>query len=170
MNIRTETPEDAPAVRLINELAFGRAEEADLVDRLRLTCPESLSLVAEDDGEVVGHILFTPASIETDGEPVVGMGLAPMAVAPVRQRQGVGSALVEHGLSLLKTRGCPFVIVLGHPGYYPRFGFEIAGRLGLTCQWEDVPGEAFMAVVYDAEVMEGVAGKVKYRAEFDAAM
>jgi len=170
MQIRQETTADIPAVRRLNEQAFARAEEADLVDRLRRTCPEAYALVAEDDGEIVGHILFTPAKIESDERSVVGMGLAPMAVAPARQRQGIGSRLVERGLSDLKSRGCPFVIVLGHPDFYPRFGFEIAGRLGLTCQWEDVPGEAFMAIVYDQEAMSGVEGTVKYRAEFDAAM
>ncbi|MBU0741778.1 N-acetyltransferase [bacterium] len=169
MLIRPEQPADIPAVRLINELAFAQPDEADLVDRLRLTCPDALSLVAEDDAQVVGHILFTPARIEAEGQTIVGMGLAPMAVAPLRQRQGIGSLLVERGLSELKTRGCPFVIVLGHPDFYPRFGFEIASRLGLTCQWEDVPGEAFMAVVYDQDAMAGIEGVVKYRSEFDAA-
>jgi putative acetyltransferase len=170
ISIRLERPDDIPAIRLVNELAFERPEEADLVDKLRLTCPEAISLVAEDDGQVVGHLLFTPALIESEERTVRGMGLAPMAVAPLRQREGIGSKLVEHGLTQLKARGCPFVIVVGHPDFYPRFGFEIASRLGLTCQWEDVPGEAFMAVVYDQEVMEGVSGVVKYRREFDEAM
>lgn len=170
INVRREQPDDIPAVRLVNELAFERSEEADLVDKLRMTCPDALSLVAEEDGQIVGHILFTPALIDDEGETVKGMGLAPMAVAPLRQRQGIGSKLVEHGLTQLKARGCPFVIVVGHPDFYPRFGFEIAARLGLTCQWEDVPGEAFMAVVYDQTAMEGVKGVVKYRAEFDQAM
>ena len=170
ISIRREQPDDIPAVRLINELAFESPAEADLVDKLRLACPDALSLVAEDDGRLVGHILFTPTLIESEGETVRGMGLAPMAVSPPHQRQGVGSKLVEHGLAQLKGRGCPFVIVLGHPDFYPRFGFEIAGRLGLTCQWEDVPGEAFMAVVYDQTAMEGVHGVVKYRQEFDEAM
>ena len=168
MLIRPETLDDIPGIRLINELAFDQPDEANLVDKLRLTCPDALSFVAEDGGQVVGHILFTPATIESDGESIVGMGLAPMAVAPVRQREGIGKKLIEHGLGLLREQGCPFVIVIGHPGYYPRFGFDIAARLGLVCQWEDVPGEAFMAIVYDQNAMHGVEGTVKYRPEFDA--
>ncbi len=170
ITVRPEQTADIPDVRLINEQAFERPDEADLIDKLRLACSDALSLVAEDDGQVVGHILFTPTLIESEERTVKGMGLAPMAVAPVRQRQGIGSLLVERGLGELKARGCPFVIVIGHPDFYPRFGFEIASRLGLACQWEDVPGEAFMAAVYDQEAMEGVRGVVKYRGEFDAAM
>ena len=98
------------------------------------------------------------------------MGLAPMAVAPEHQRQGVGSALVERGLALLRERGCPFVIVLGHPTYYPRFGFVPASRSGLTCQWDGIPDDVFMAQILDAERMHGVAGAARYRDEFDDAM
>ena len=97
MTIRAERPEDASRVRHVNELAFGRPAEADLVERLRRACTDSLSLVAEDDA-VVGHILFTPVVVESAGRRVLGMGLAPMAVLPDRQRQGIGSQLVRRGL------------------------------------------------------------------------
>ena len=130
----------------------------------------TLSLVAEDQGNIVGHILFTPVTVDRDGHQVTGMGLAPMAVAPNRQRQGIGTALIEHGLGLLRQRGCPFVIVLGHPEYYPRFGFERASRHGLACQWEGVPDEAFMALILDPEALRDVSGIARYRDEFDAAM
>jgi putative acetyltransferase len=166
--IREERSEDVPRVRMVNDLAFGQSMEGDIVDRLRQVCPDSLSLVAEDDA-VVGHILFTPAVIEGAGRRVVGMGLAPMAVLPDCQRQGIGSELVRRGLETLRERGCPFVIVLGHPEYYPRFGFEPASRHGLTCQWAGVPDEAFMVLVLDARVMKGVSGLAKYRDEFNAA-
>lgn len=166
--IRIETSQDAPGVRTVNERAFGRPQEADLVDELRRTCVECISLVAEDAG-IVGHILFSPVAVEASGGLVVGMGLAPVAVIPERQRQGVGSALVERGLALLRERGCPFVIVLGHPDLYPRFGFERASSHGLACQWEGVPDEAFMVLVLDAGAMDGVSGVARYRAEFDAA-
>jgi putative acetyltransferase len=83
--------------------------------------------VAEDDGAIVGHILFTPVVVE--GRPALGMGLAPLAVLPGRQRQGIGSQLVRRGLDSLRERGCPFVVVVGHPEYYPRFGFEPALRV-----------------------------------------
>jgi putative acetyltransferase len=106
--------------------------EADIVDALRSSCPEALSLVAIQDTHVVGHMLFTPVTI--DGASIVGgMGLAPMAVLPEKQRLGIGSRLVRAGLEQLRHVGCPFVIVLGHPEYYPRFGFLPASRFGLSC-------------------------------------
>jgi putative acetyltransferase len=166
VTIRPEGPEDAAQVRTVNERAFGQPAEADLVDTLRQAGAVSLSLVAEDDG-VVGHILFTPVVIEHTGRRVVGMGLAPMAVVPGRQRQGIGSALVRHGLDVLRARGCPFVIVVGHPEYYPRFGFERASRHGIESQWEGIPDAAFMVLILDGRVMEGVSGTAKYSDEFN---
>ncbi len=139
------------------------------MDRLRATCADALSLVAVEDEAVIGHILFTPAIIESAGRRVVGRGPAPLAVLPDCQRRGVGSALVRHGLASLRERGCLFVIVLGHPDYYPRFGFERASLHGLLCQWE-VPDEAFMVLILDAAVLAGSSGVARYRAEFDAAM
>src|SRR4026208_473479 len=116
--LRPEGPDDSSQIRRVNELAFGQPAEADVVDNLRRVCVESLSLVAEeDDATIVGHILFTPVVVE--GLPP-GMGLAPMAVLPDRQRQGIGSQLVRRGLDILRERGCPFVVVVGHPEYYPR--------------------------------------------------
>jgi putative acetyltransferase len=167
--IRLEDPRDVAGVRVVNEEAFAQFEEADIVDTLRRTCHECVSLVAEDGG-IVGHILFSPAVVETDGRRVVGMGLAPMAVMPDRQRQGIGSALVEQGLAMLRERGCPFVIVLGHPEFYPRFGFERASAYGLTCQWDGVPDEAFMVLIFDSRATEGMSGVARYRDEFSAAM
>jgi putative acetyltransferase len=150
-------------------LAFGQPAEADIVDRLRESCADSVSLVAEDES-VVGAILFTPAVIESPDCAVVGMGLAPLAVTPDRQRQGIGSALVRRGLEILRERGCPFVLVLGHPEYYPRFGFERASAHGLTCPWDGVPDEAFMALVLDSKAMEGASGVARYRDEFNEAV
>lgn len=166
--IRDERPGDQTAVRLVNELAFGRADEADLVDTLRSTCPDALAFVAVDGDTVVGHILFTPVVVDSRGGPVTGSGLAPMAVLPSHQGQGVGTALVRHGIKELRTRGCPFVVVVGHPAYYPRFGFELASRQGLTSQWPDMPDEAFMVIVLDEGAMKGVTGVARYRGEFDA--
>jgi putative acetyltransferase len=167
ITIRAERPEDISAVRQINQLAFGQPDEAELVDKLRQACAESLSLVAEEDG-IVGHILFTPVVVESAGRRVVGMGLAPMAVRPDRQRGGVGSRLVERGLEILRERGCPFVVVVGHPEYYPRFGFEPASRHGLLSQWDGIRDEAFMALILDAPAMAGVSGVARYRGEFEA--
>jgi putative acetyltransferase len=165
ITIRPEKPADASQVRHVNELAFGQPAEADLVERLRQTCTDSLSLVAEDDA-VVGHILFTPVMLESGARRVVGKGLAPMAVLPDRQRQGIGSQLVRRGLDILRERGCPFVVVVGHPEYYPRFGFEPASTHGLASQWEGIPDAAFMALVLDVQAMAGVSGVAKYREEF----
>jgi len=170
MNIRPELPDDVPTIRAINDAAFEQEEEGAIVDAIRDAGCDSVSLVAEEDGAVVGHILFSPAVVEGPERPVVGMGLAPMAVAPDRQRDGIGSRLVRAGLEMLRERGCPFVIVLGHPEYYPRFGFEPASRHGLTCQWEGVPDEAFLILIENEKVMESVRGTVRYRDEFDAAM
>ena len=166
MTIRPERPEDAARVREVNQLAFGQPAEADLVDKLRANCAESLSLVAEDH-EVVAHILFTPVAVESAGRRVVGMGLAPMAVLPNRQRQGIGSRLVQRGLEVLRERGCPFVVVVGHAEYYPRFGFEPASKHGLASQWEGMPDEAFMVLVLDAPGMTAVSGVARYRDEFN---
>lgn len=170
MEVRLERPGDAAAIRLVDERAFEQPAEAGIVDGLRRACPEGVSLVADDAGEVVGHVLLTPVIIEAAGGPVTGMGLAPMAVLPERQRHGVGSALVERGLAILRERDCPFVVVLGHPDYYPRFGFERASAHGLVSQWEGVPDEAFMVLVLDRGAMRGVSGVARYRDEFDAAM
>ena len=163
--IRYERPDDADAVRRVNERAFDQPTEARLVDRLR-GCNGALSLVADDDG-VVGHILFTPVVVDNGGEKVVGMGLAPMAVAPQRQRQGIGTRLVERGLEVLRQRRCPFVVVVGHPEYYPRFGFQRASAHGLRCQWDGMPDDAFMALVLDDRAMRSVTGVARYRPEFD---
>lgn len=173
MNIRAEKPDDTQRIRLINELAFGQTTEADIVDSLRKECKECtefLSYVAEEKNEIIGHILFTPVVVESRGKTIQGMGLAPMAVLPARQREGIGSELVRHGLQELRDRGCPFVIVLGHPEYYPKFGFERASKFGLSCQWPGVPDEAFMALILDAARMNGISGVAEYRAEFSAAM
>ena len=168
--IRLEDPDDAAAVHQVNALAFGQPAEAILVDKLRDTCREALSLVAVDDvGELVAHILFTPVVVESEGRRIVGMGLAPMAVRPDCQREGIGSELVRRGLGILTERGCPFVVVVGHAQYYPRFGFEPASRHGLASQWDGMPDEAFMVTILDQPSMTGVRGVARYRDEFDEA-
>ena len=165
VTIRPENIDDAAQVRRVNELAFEQPAEANLVERLQQACEESLSLVADDHG-VVGHILFTPVVIESAERQVVGMGLAPMAVLPDRQRRGIGSQLVRQGLQMLRERGCPFVVVVGHPEYYPRFGFERASVHGLESQWDGVPDAAFMVLKLDPQAMANVSGVARYRDEF----
>jgi len=167
--VREEQPGDIQRVRELNLLAFGQPEEADIVDRLRHNCGDILSLVSLKENTVVGHLLFSPIVIEGDGEPVWGMALGPMAVLPEFQRQGIGSELMRTGISQMKKRGCPFLILIGHPEYYPRFGFLPARGLGIDCEWE-VPDEAFMMLVLDKSAMKGVTGTAKYRPEFSGGM
>ena len=169
--IRPEQPADVAHVHAVNEQAFGQPLEADLVDALRRNCPDALSLVAvDDDGTIVGHILFTPVTLAGGGDEISGMGLAPMAVLPDRQRQGIGTALVQRGIETLAARGCPFVIVVGHPEYYPRLGFERASLHGIRCQWDSVPDEAVMIRVLDPATMASRSGVARYRDELDAAV
>ena len=163
--VREEQPQDIPAVREVNLQAFGQTQEADLVDTLRQNCNDSLSLVAVMQNQVVGHILFSPAAIGSEGGTVRGMALAPMAVLPQHQRQGIGSELARAGITRLEGSECPFVIVLGHAGYYPRFGFEPASRHGIRSEWE-VPDDAFMILVLNPAQMQGVSGVAKFRPEF----
>ena len=170
ISVRKEELRDKDAVRAINLAAFEGGPEGDLVDALRESCPEHLSLVAEEEGRIVGHILFTPVTIDGHGLRVDGMGLAPMAVEPDRQRRGIGSLLVNRGIELVRNRGCPFLVVLGHPEYYPRFGFVLASTYGLRSQWQGVPDEAFMAMVFDSSGLPAGGGVARYREEFDAAM
>ena len=161
IEIGDERAGDEAAIRRVTTEAFGQPDEAEIIDALREHCTNRLSLVALDGDDVVGHILFTPATLEH----VEGMGLAPMAVLPDRQREGIGSKLVRRGLDELRERDYPFVIVLGHPEYYPRFGFERASARGIRCKWE-ASGEAFMILVFDEAAMAGVSGLAHYRSEF----
>ena len=164
--IRREMPEDHPAVRRVNEQAFGRPQEADLVERLREGCPGVISLVANAGAEMVGHILFSPAVIEREGRSTNGLGLAPIAVLPDLQRQGIGKALIEAGIDKIRASGEPFVIALGHPGYYPRFGFVSASRFGIRCEYDGVPDEVFMILVLKDDVLAEISGVARYRPEF----
>jgi putative acetyltransferase len=168
--IRSEKLGDAAAVRIVNEKAFSRPVEPDLVDKLRVFCPEAVSLVAESEGVIVGHILFTPVMLQTRTKRIAGMGLGPMAVVPERQNQGIGSQLVTAGLEVLRQQACPFVVVLGHAEYYPRFGFTPASRRGIHCPWEGVPDNVFMAIALDETAMSGASGVVRYRDEFNEAI
>jgi putative acetyltransferase len=167
VTIRREKPDDITAVRAVNETAFGQPTEAGIVDSIRMACPDAVSLVAIEGERVVGHIFFSPVVVSGPSGSIQGMGLAPMAVLPERQRRGIGSMLVQAGVDAMRKRNCPFVIVLGHPEYYPRFGFTPASRYGLSCQWDGIPDEAFMVLILDEAVMAGVSGTARYRGEFD---
>jgi putative acetyltransferase len=165
---RKEEPDDIAAIHDLNLAAFDNGPEAGLVDKLRASCEDYLAFVAVEDGSVVGHVAFTSATIENCS--ATGLGLAPMAVLPSHQRRGIGSRLVRHGLEYLRDAGCPFVIVLGHPEYYPRFGFERASIHQVRCQWDGVPDEAFMIAVFTRGILPKAGGIAKYRKEFDEAL
>ena len=165
--IRPETERDYPAVRQVNELAFNRPGEAELVDALRKNARPYISLLAELDGLTVGHIFFSPVLIESEASSVTALGLGPMAVLPEHQNRGIGSELVRHGLEACRSIGHDVVVVLGHPEYYPRFGFVPARQKGLSCEYP-VPDEVFMVTELKAGALAGHHGTVKYRPEFNS--
>jgi len=164
--IREEKPEDIADIQTINESAFGQPNEAKLVDMLRSRKKIRFSLVALLKDRIVGHILFSPAVIESEEDTVSLVGLAPMAVYPDYQRKGVGSRLVEAGIMRCRDAGFPGIIVLGHPDYYPRFGFVPAGRYGITCEF-DVPDDVFLILALKEEALKGRSGIAKYQPEFN---
>ena len=162
IEIREERPEDIPAIRDVNRHAFGQEQEGRIVDALRSNGAAMLSLVATVDSRVVGHIMYSPITV---GDKVTGAALGPMAILPEHQRQGLGSKLIEAGIQKLREAGYPFIIVLGHADYYPRFGFKPASGFGIKCEW-DVPDNVFMLLVLDEAKMQRVTGLAKYRQEF----
>jgi putative acetyltransferase len=162
--IREERQGDAERIRGVNLAAFEASAEADLVDALRRDAAPLVSLVAEDDANVLGHILFSPVTLAS-APGLFLMGLAPMAVVPSRQRQGVGTALVHEGLERCRHLDAAAVVVLGHPEYYPRFGFFPAARWSLRCEY-DVPEEAFMVRELRDGALKGLSGTVQYHPVF----
>ena len=164
VSVRFEQPADAADVREVHERAFDGPLEARIVDALRGS-RDSISIVATADDRVVGHILFTPVTVEQQPESLRVAGLAPMAVRPEFQRSGIGSELVRMGLQECRRRGYGGVVVVGHPEYYPRFGFVPAHTLGMACEYP-VPPEAFMVIELEAGALDGCQGIVRFRPEF----
>ena len=164
MLIRAEEQRDRTAVHAVNVSAFETPAEADLVDALREQAEPLVSLIAEDNGAIVGHIMFSPVSLSGHAALKI-MGLAPMAVAPGHQRKGIGSSLVRAGLEQCRQLGFGAVVVLGHPTYYPRFGFSSSTRFGIGCEYE-VPEEVFMVVELEAGFLRDASGRVKYHIAF----
>jgi len=163
--IRPETTEDAAAVRQVNEEAFGRRDEADIVEKLRSRQAFTLSLVATCAEKVVGHILFSPVTIESEFESFAVLGLGPVAVLPPYQNKGIGSQLIRTGIEICRKAGHKVIVLVGHPTYYPRFGFLRASTYDLKYEY-DVPDEAFMALELRQSALEGRSGIVKFRPEF----
>jgi putative acetyltransferase len=165
VELRTEGPADIEAIRALNREAFGQDAEADLVDALRAAGDLSISLVALLGDVVVGHIAMSPAKIRHESGDTACLALAPMAVVPRAQAQGIGSRLVEAALERSRDEGHRIVIVLGHPLYYPRFGFEPVGARGIRCPYE-APPEAFMGLGLQHNALAGVRGVVEYAPAF----
>jgi putative acetyltransferase len=168
LNIRDEHESEREAVRAVHRAAFGNSQEADLVGLLRAHGKASLSLVALVGNRVVGHVLFSPVSVEVMPaesriEPAV-LGLGPVGVVPELQKRGVGSRLIEHGLAACRRGGCHAVVVLGHPSYYPRFGFRKASDHGLFNEYN--ADDAFMVLDLVPNALDGIRGLVRYAAEF----
>lgn len=154
MHLREQQPADEPAVRALHRASFGdhAAAVADLVDGLRqaATAQGSLSLVAADGDDVVGHVLFTPSLLDAPRRLVDVQVLSPVAVLPVRQKQGVGSALIRHGLGVLGERGVPLVFLEGPPDYYSRLGFRPGAELGFRRPSLRIPQAAFQVFTLPA--------------------
>lgn len=174
ITIRPESPGDRQGIFRVHERAFGRPEEAVLVDDLRAGGNLFLSLAAFLDGEIVGHIAFSPVVIEgteserKEGEETVpALALAPVGVLPQHQGKGIGGALVRAGLEECERRDCPLVIVLGDPAYYGRFGFVSARPFGIGHPFGSaVPDEAFMLRFAGGAFPENLRGVVRYAPEF----
>lgn len=164
MLIRAEEETDHAGVHALNVVAFETPAEADLVDALRTQAKSIVSLVAEEGESVVGHILFSPVTLSGHAGLKI-MGLAPMAVAPTHQRHGIGSDLVRAGLERCKALGFGAVVVLGHPKFYPRFGFLPSTHFGIGSDY-DVPEDAFMVSELQPGYLHGVSGTIQYHAAF----
>lgn len=163
--VREEREEDAAAIARVIELAFGGRAEAALVELLRRRGAVELALVAEQEGELAGHVLFSRVTIQAPGFEGTALGLAPLAVLPSRQRRGIGSALTREGLRRAGIAGHRAVVVLGHPEYYPRFGFLPAERFGLSCEFPAPPG-VFQVLELAPGALAGPGGRVAYDRAF----
>jgi putative acetyltransferase len=164
---RPEQSGDEAAIARVNDEAFGQPDEARIVDAIRRAGHPMISLVAVDGEPIVGHILFTPIDLDSPGPAISVMGLGPMAVLPPFQRRGIGSMLVNAGLRDCKNAGCQAVVVIGHPEFYPRFGFRPARAYGLRSEF-DVPDDVFMVAELTPGALADCRGLVRYLPEFGA--
>ena len=168
VTIRPESAVDYTAISKVICLGFGREAEANLVENLRQTpnyIPE-LALVAEEDDQIVGHILFTKAALETPTSHELILTLAPLVVHPDYQYQGIGAHLVRHGLEACRGLGYPAVVVIGHAKYYPRFGFRPAIEKGINAPFQ-VPEDVFMVIELSPGFLDELSGVVSFPPEFD---
>ncbi|SRR5260221_4516230 len=162
VEVRIESPEDRQAIYQVNVAAFGRKAEARLVDELRKSAKPFLSFVAHQNGKIVGHVSYSPVLIGASGS---GLGLAPIAVLPRFQRQGIGTVLLSASLQCLHRQGYPWVVVLGHPAFYSRFGFLPSQQHEITCEY-DVPSDLFMVQELIRGSLAGIVGVARYHSAF----
>lgn len=162
--VRAETPADYEAIASLTRCAFNNEAEVNLINALRQQAADGIALVAEQHGQIVGHILFSAATLDNAPKTRL-MALAPMAVSNVLQHQGIGSALVRAGLEQCKKQGVAAVVVMGHPAYYPRFGFTPASRFNISCPWQ-APDNAFMLLELTPGALKGKSGQVQYHPAF----
>ena len=166
MKIRKENQADSDAIARLNDEAFSSREESKFVEGLRASGNLYLSLVAEEKGEIVGHIAFSPVVVEGHNLTTL-VGLAPMSVNPKFQGKGIGSDLVRRSIEILRDQGMTAIFVLGHPGYYPRFGFKPASsHFGIRSTY-DVSDDVFMAVELEDQSLDGINGVANYCAQFN---
>lgn|SRR5512134_1461378 len=161
--IRPASLEDAAAIRRVHVTAFPTAAEADVVERLRASGKAVIELVALDGDSIVGHIVFSPVALRPRAG-AVGLGLAPLAVLPDHEKHGVGRRLIQNGLAECHRWGAGFVVVIGDPPYYTRFGFEPAAKHGLRSPYS--AGDAFMVFKLEAGALPPPGTLVRYAPEF----
>lgn len=166
MRIRRAEAADLPAIRKIHDAAFGGPGEGKLVADLMTEGLDAISLVAESDGDLTGHVLFSPLLVEIDGQPIRALALAPLGISPAYQSQGIGMALTRAGLDLARERGWVAVIVLGHPTYYSRFGFRPDLTAGFRAPFQ---GAAFMGLELQTQALSGRKGRIIYPVSFGIA-
>lgn len=164
--IKPETSEDQDVIYAINHAAFKQIDEAELVNQVRRDGHIALSLLAFLNDEAVAHILYSPVTTESNPQNHTVWGLGPVAVLPAFQKQGVGKALIWQSLEQCKTQGTSAIVVLGHPTYYPQFGFEPANKYGLSFRGE-YDGEAFMVQELVQGTLASLSGAVHYVPAFE---
>lgn len=162
--IREEAQKDKQSISNIHSKAFEGNSEVYLVDKLREVEQNLISLVFESNNEVLGHILFSPVTI-SGGSDIKMMGLAPVAVLPTHQKQGIGSALIKAGIESAKKSGVQAIVVLGHADYYPKFGFVPSLQFNIQCEY-NVPAENFMILELEEGALSGVSGVAQYHPAF----
>jgi putative acetyltransferase len=166
--IRPETPQDIAAIQRVNNLAFGRTNEGELVVALKAlqSFDPRLSLVAEREAEILGYVLFFPITIQAETDSVPALSLGPIAVHPNHQNKGIGGKLIRSGQAQALACGFTRVVLIGHPKYYPRFGYRKASSWGLTNPW-NILGDAFMAIELVEGSFQDKGGLVSYPEVFN---